>query len=271
MNSSVKYSCLKYARINSHMDEQKARWASDACFPVAQYGGVVVNPCRGFSMGSGCGPGETFVANAAKAGLRSLGPTYQHQGPDLNIGMPSVSTRGPGADGSTRTVRARGGGLPGTTFRALSTGQRLLVPSSSDGRHHDPGTPLTRFTSTKVQILTQLRDQGPHTTCPTTLFPTLAAMNRRRGMPLYICSHATIYAYYFCFHTTLHAYRYACGLFCYYVCLFPLCMCAHTITCLFLFYATICVSSSYSSRMHVCRRRLLQQPLDYVSQKLRLY
>jgi hypothetical protein len=46
----------------------------------------------------------------------------------------------------------------------------------------------------------------------------------------------TIYAYYFCFDTTLQAHRYACDVFCCYVCLFPLCMCAHTTTCLLLFY-----------------------------------
>lgn len=61
--------------IPSSFEEQKTRWAADSSFPVAQYGGVVVNPCRGFSMGSGYGPGQTMVAAAEKVGLRTKGTT----------------------------------------------------------------------------------------------------------------------------------------------------------------------------------------------------
>ena len=136
MNSSVRYDRLKFARVQTQFEEQGARWASDTSFTVAQYGGVVVNPCRGFSMGSGCGPGQTTIAEFEKVGLRTKGPTYQHQGPDLVLGSTSISTRGPGHDG---VARARGGGLSGTTFRGLDTGVRLRVPSCRDGRHHDPG------------------------------------------------------------------------------------------------------------------------------------
>eukprot|EP00277_Geminigera_cryophila_P026705 CAMPEP_0179474130 /NCGR_PEP_ID=MMETSP0799-20121207/53672_1 /TAXON_ID=46947 /ORGANISM="Geminigera cryophila, Strain CCMP2564" /LENGTH=166 /DNA_ID=CAMNT_0021283057 /DNA_START=225 /DNA_END=722 /DNA_ORIENTATION=+ len=98
MNSSVRYDRLKYATLKSGFDEQKSRWEGDSCYPVAQYGGVVVNPCRGFSMGSGFGPGQTTTAAAEKVGLRTKGPTYQQQGPDVVMGSASVSTRGPGAD-----------------------------------------------------------------------------------------------------------------------------------------------------------------------------
>jgi hypothetical protein len=136
MNASVRYDRLKYARVQTDFDAQRARWASDTSYTVAQYGGVVVNPCRGFSMGSGHGPGQTMLAEAEKVGLRTKGPTYQQQGPDMILGAPSISTRGPGQDG---IARARGGGLPSTTFRAIDTGLRLQVPSSLDGKHHDPG------------------------------------------------------------------------------------------------------------------------------------
>jgi hypothetical protein len=130
-NSSVRYDCMKHARVQTCFDVQKTRWEADTTYPVAQYGGVVVNPCRGFSMGSGFGPGQTFVAAAEKTGGLTHGCTYKNQAPDLFMGAPSASSRGPGAD---KIARARGGGLSGVRFGDPP------VPKSDDADAHvDPG------------------------------------------------------------------------------------------------------------------------------------
>lgn len=64
--SSVRYDKLKYSRMPSTIDDQKTRWPSDSCLPVAQHGGVIINPTRGFSMGTGLGPSETVRLAIAK-------------------------------------------------------------------------------------------------------------------------------------------------------------------------------------------------------------
>ena len=73
MNASVRYDRLKYARVQTDFEAQRARWAGDTSYTVAQHGGVVVNPCRGFSMGSGHGPGQSMLAEAENVGLRTKG------------------------------------------------------------------------------------------------------------------------------------------------------------------------------------------------------
>ena len=134
-NCSVRYDCLKHSRVTSVFDEQKVRWTADTSGTVAQFGGVVVNPCRGFSLGSGFGPGQTLVAVSERMGMLTAGPTYQNLSPDLNFGCPSVSTRGPCA--SHRTSCARGGGLSGVSLKGWehTMAERLKALGSNDTPH----------------------------------------------------------------------------------------------------------------------------------------
>ena len=100
MESSVRYDRVKFSKTHSLLDEQKRRWPGDSCPMAWQPAGVIVNPARGFSMGSGCGPGECWMREVERRSrITSFGFNYQDIAPDLVIGEHAKTSRA-GTQGS---------------------------------------------------------------------------------------------------------------------------------------------------------------------------
>ncbi|EKX45882.1 hypothetical protein GUITHDRAFT_152593 [Guillardia theta CCMP2712] len=115
MESSVRYDRLKFSKTHSLLDEQKRRWPGDSCPMAWQPAGVIVNPARGFSMGSGCGPGECWMREVERRSrITSFGFNYRDIAPDLVIGEHAKTSRA-GPQGSV--FHAAGGGLAGVVMQ----------------------------------------------------------------------------------------------------------------------------------------------------------
>eukprot|EP00960_Hanusia_phi_P033778 750636-Hanusia_phi.AAC.2 len=115
MESSVRYDRFKYSRTASQLDEQKRRWPGDSCSTAWQPAGVIVNPARGFSMGTGCGPGECWMREVErKSRTTRFGFNYRDLAPDLNMGEHAKTSRA-GPQGTV--FHAAGGGLSGVVMQ----------------------------------------------------------------------------------------------------------------------------------------------------------